>query len=117
MIEPEIKLNIPVSKTLDHFVLKILPLIAPTFVFTLIKAAPSKPPITPRMIAAGTSSPIFVVGFPLRLPNLTLVPDHSVKLPFTIAYKRPMENVANEHDKNTFQIIINFQKVLGFDNS
>lgn len=82
-----------------------------------MKNDPSIPPRIPKIIAAGISLVTFTVCFVVKSPNLTYAPDQSSKLPFTIPSNIAITNVPQQHEKNTLQIIWNFQNVFGVDNS
>jgi hypothetical protein len=85
-----------------------------------MKKAPRTPPITPMINAPGKISLIYGTLVDSSEPNLRAVPDQ-LKVPSSPALRNVLrtasENVPIQHAKKTFQIISNFQNVLGFESS
>lgn len=70
----------------------------------------------PKIIEAGNKTRLFTSWTVETEPNLSVEPDHLPRRsPFDRFYNKARKKVANEHDKNTFQIIENLQKVFGLD--
>ena len=109
------KLKQKVSIGLIHLVFRHRFLKALTLVFTLMKNDPRQPPIMPITIDPGSRYRVFTSYWPVNDPNFSDEPFQSSKFPFLTLFSRASENVANEQEANTFQIMENRQNVLGLD--
>ena len=95
-------------------------------VLTAMKKEPSKPPKTPKITPAKSNSRIFAPSLDM-VPNLRADPVNLFKKSTSLiwgwmifilmASQTARVKVQIAHEKNTFQIIANFQNVFGWDNS
>jgi hypothetical protein len=110
------KQNMKVSMGFIHFLVKYFFRMSAIRVLTLMKRDPKQPPPTPRMIAAGKSNVVGITSFfPVIAPNFRA--DESYKLTSNdlIEFKVDNQKLATAQETKTFQIMLNFQNVLGLD--
>jgi hypothetical protein len=77
---------------------------------------PSKPEITPKIIAPGRTS-LGVIFATLTWPNLRADAVQVLNFPCVMASNTARKNTAIEQVKNVFQSIENFQNGLGLESS
>lgn len=98
-----------------HFFVRRTFLTAPILVLMLMKKAPMSPPPTPRQMDAGIRTRVGMNNYPLIEPNFKDEEFWVLRSHEKIAGKRDSQKLAREHERNTFQIILNLQKVFGLD--
>jgi len=98
-----------------HFLVNRTFLTAPILVLMLMKKAPINPPPIPRQIEAGIRTKVGITNYPLIDPNFKDEEFWVLRSHEKIAGKRDNQKLAKEHERKTFQIILNLQKVFGLD--